>query len=91
MKKVKLHKFLKTISRADAIVLIKEPVFDLINFNDHVTIEKYQTFLENESQVAFFQHLDNLTSSNGDSLIYLKSLQRQFENVLSHFTDSNGF
>jgi hypothetical protein len=91
MKKAKLHKFLKTISRADAIVLIKEPVFDLINFNDHVTIEKYQTFLEEESQVAFFEHLDNLTSSNGDSSIYLKSLQRQFENVLSYFTDSNGF
>lgn len=91
MKKAKLHKFLKNISRADSIVLIKEPVFDLINFNDHVTIDKYQTFLEKESQIAFFEHLDNLTSSNGDSSIYLKSLQRQFENVLSNFTDSCSF
>lgn len=91
MKKAKLHKFLKTISRVDAIVLIKEPVIDLINFNDHVTVEKYLPFLEEESQETFFVHLDNISSIHGNSEIYLNTLQQQFEIALSEFIDYDGF
>jgi hypothetical protein len=91
MKEVKLHNFLKTISRADAIVLINGSAYDLINFNDKVRVYTYQLFLEEKSQNAFFSHLANLTSSKGDSSIYLKSLQRQFENALSEFIDYDDF
>ena len=91
MKNQKLHSYLKLHTKADVIVIQNEFVSELITFNDHVSIEKYQHFLEKKNEDAFIIYLDNLTLIKGDSTKYFKCLYKQFEDALSYFKDINGF
>jgi hypothetical protein len=86
-----LQNFLNTISRADAIVLIKDSTCELIYFNDHITEEKHQQFLKREMQNASFAHLENIAALNGDSSTYIESLLGQFKEALLDFFDFNSF
>ena len=47
-------------------------------------------FLERKAHEAFFVHLDNMKSCNGDPLRYLEPLQKQIISVLSEFVERNG-
>jgi len=91
MKSQKLHSFIKLHSKANAIVLKNELVCELITFNDYVSIEKYQHFLEKRCEETFFAHLEILVLANGDSANYLKCLQNQFGILLTHFFDHCGY
>jgi len=91
MKNQKLHSYLKLHTKANAIVIQNEFVSELITFNDHVSVEKYQHFLEKRNDDAFIVYLDNLTLVNNDSTNYFKCLHKQFEEALLYFKDRNGF
>lgn len=89
MKNSLLKKFIKLHLEANAVVMKKDDDFILITFNNHYSVDKYQMFLERKAHEAFFVHLDNLKSCNGDASKYLNPLQNQINIVLSEFVEED--
>lgn len=90
MKSLKLQAFLKKVSKATAVVLSKNDVCELISFNGFCSLTKFQKIIEKKSQLAFFEHLDNLVSFLGEPGNYLVCIQKQFNEILSIFNECDG-
>jgi hypothetical protein len=62
-----------------------------MNFNESITVEKFQNYLEEISFRAYFSFSENLTKISGDPSTYINSIKRQFKNLLSLFFDEDGY
>jgi hypothetical protein len=63
----------------------------LISYNNSLTIEKYQQFIEDQNHDASFIYGEKVRSGNGDCEKYLKILELKFKNALSEFIEHQGF
>jgi hypothetical protein len=91
MKNDPLLHFLKLHLEANSIVLRNKNVCELISYNNCLTIEKYQEFIDATNQEASFIYGEKVRRGNGDCEKYLKILQLKFKNALPEFIEHQGF
>lgn len=91
MKKAKLQYLSKIISTANIFAIKHDSVCELMNFNESISIEKFQNYLEEISSKAYFSFSENLTKIAGDPSTYINSIKRQFKNLLSLFFEEDGY
>lgn len=91
MKNLKLYNFLKLFSKAKALVVIKENVYELVTFNKYYNVEDYQHFLDKRSRKAYIDHLSNLTLTGGAFSNYSNCLKKLIQDSISWYIESGDF
>jgi hypothetical protein len=80
-----LYNFLELISKAEAIVLIRDDICELVSFNEYRSIDKYKLSIEEKSQHAFFSYLDSVINGSVYTIMYHNCLINHIEDILSCF------
>jgi len=80
-----LYNFLELISKAEAIVLRRETICELVSFNEYRSIDKYKLSLEEKSQHAFFSYLDSVIKGSVNTVMYHNCLINHIKDILSCF------
>jgi hypothetical protein len=80
-----LFTFLELISKAEAVVLMRDGICELVSFNEFRSIDKYRLSIEEKSQHAFFSYLDSVIKGSAYTFMYHNCLVNHIEDILSCF------